>query len=161
MGNWRRNGATGDAARRALLGTVGRVPLFLGLAGDDLLRLVEAGETGSFHDGEVILREGSSGACLYVVLDGTVSVQKAVPSTGHGAELARLGAGETFGEMSLIDRQARSATVVAHGPVTLLRVDEATCLKNPVHSACIYRNIARILSQRLRDLDDAFVLARL
>lgn len=57
--------------------------------------------------GETLAEEGESGRTLIVIESGTVTV------TVHGAEVGRLGPGDAFGEMSLIDRSARSATVKA------------------------------------------------
>ena len=61
----------------------------------------------SYAAGETLAEEGESGRTLIVIESGTVTV------TVHGAEVGRLGPGDAFGEMSLIDRSARSATVKA------------------------------------------------
>jgi CRP-like cAMP-binding protein len=61
----------------------------------------------TYAAGETLAEEGESGRTLIVIESGTVTV------TVHGTEVARLGPGDAFGEMSLIDRSARSATVKA------------------------------------------------
>jgi len=158
MGQWIRESFSFDDLQRIMFKLIDRVPVFHELTGEELLHLLEAAEKCTFGEGETIVREGSTGAWLYVIIDGHVSVQKS--AAGRRTELARLQPGEAFGEMSLIDRELRSASVIAETRCVLLRLSENACWKQPVTSAKIYRNIARILSRRLRDMDDAYLLAR-
>jgi CRP/FNR family cyclic AMP-dependent transcriptional regulator len=65
----------------------------------------------TYAAGETLAEEGESGRTLIVIESGTVTV------TVHGEEVGRLGPGDAFGEMSLIDRSARSATVKAETDV--------------------------------------------
>jgi CRP-like cAMP-binding protein len=105
----------------------------------------------------VIVKQGSTGAFLYVIVEGQVSVTKTVPPKPP-VELAKLDPGSSFGEMSLVDQELRSASVIAGRPCTLLRLNETVCWANPGISAKIFRNIARIVSVRLRSMDEAYVL---
>lgn len=144
--------------QRIMLRLIDRVRIFRGLSGEELLPLLETAEKCTFGSGETIIREGSTGAWLYVIIDGRVSVQKS--AGGPPTELASLGAGDSFGEMSLVDQELRSASVIAETPCVLLRLSEAACQKHPTGSAKIYRNIAHVLSRRLREMDDAYVLCK-
>jgi CRP-like cAMP-binding protein len=83
------------------------VPLFA--AADDRFLEQLAGEfmRRTYAAGETIAEEGEAGRTLIVIETGTVTV------TVHGQEVGRLGPGDAFGEMALIDRSARSATVKA------------------------------------------------
>ena len=64
---------------------------------------------------EVLFNEGDLGDALYIVLEGTLSIEH------EGVQLVTRGPGELVGEFALIDQHARSATVVAQGPVKLLK----------------------------------------
>jgi CRP-like cAMP-binding protein len=65
----------------------------------------------TFAAGETIAEEGEAGRTFFVIERGRVTV------TVHGREVARLGPGDAFGEMALIDKSARSATVTADNEV--------------------------------------------
>jgi CRP-like cAMP-binding protein len=83
------------------------VPLFSGL--DDRLLARLAGEffEKTFSPGETIATEGESGKTFVVIESGAVTVAV------QGKDVGRLGPGQAFGEMALIDKSARSATVTA------------------------------------------------
>jgi hypothetical protein len=75
-----------------------------------------------FAAGEVILREGEAASALYIIDSGHVAiVRDAAPDTA----LAELGPGDFFGEMSILQEQAHSATVRAASAVRALRIDAA------------------------------------
>lgn len=158
MSHWIKENFSFQDLQRVMFRLIERVRVFKGLSGEELLHLLEEAEKCTFTAGETILREGSAGAWLYVILEGAVSVQKS--AGGTATELANLGPGDSFGEMSLVDQELRSASVIAETACILLRLSEKTCRKNPASSAKIYRNIALVLSRRLRDMDSAFVLCK-
>jgi CRP-like cAMP-binding protein len=83
------------------------VPLFA--EADDVFLERLAGEfmERTYAAGEVIAEEGEAGRTFIVIESGDVTV------TVHGREVGKLGPGEAFGEMALIDKSARSATVTA------------------------------------------------
>ena len=86
-----------------------------------------AGELGRvYEDGEEIIRQGEIGNCMYVIQDGTVEVIREVD--GKHLRVAELGAGEFFGEMSLFERIARSATVRAVGRARVRTIDTGALL---------------------------------
>lgn len=85
------------------------VPLFSGLDDRILQRLAGEFFEKTFSDGEVIAAEGEAGRTFVVIESGEVSVSV------QGKEVSRLTAGQAFGEMALIDKSARSATVTAAG----------------------------------------------
>ena len=68
-----------------------------------------------YQDGEVIVRQGDEGDCMYVIQEGQVEV--VIDENGNEVVLAQRGEGEFFGEMAIFDRDVRSATIRAKGQV--------------------------------------------
>ena len=83
------------------------VPLFTGMKPKELKRLRAMMQERSFSEGEAITTEGKAGVGFFVIEDGNVTVSI------DGEIVRTLGPGEFFGEIALIDRRPRSATVVA------------------------------------------------
>jgi CRP-like cAMP-binding protein len=90
------------------------VRLFADTSLDDLIAVDHVLGSETYLAGERIVSEGEAGDRLCIIHAGTVAVKK----SGH--ELARLSAGDFFGEMALFDDERRSATVVALGEVEVL-----------------------------------------
>lgn len=104
-----------------------------------------------FADGEVIIREGEVGDCMFVIQSGRVEVV-----TGSGdAELrvAVLHGGDFFGEMALFDKEVRSATVRALGDARVLTIDKRNLLKRISENPLLALNILKTMSRRIRELD--------
>ena len=83
------------------------VPLLAGLNSRIRRRLAETGKRRTYAAGEEIVREGSTGTALYIVLSGGARVERG------GEQLGSLAAGDFFGELALIEEHPRSATVIA------------------------------------------------
>jgi CRP-like cAMP-binding protein len=83
------------------------VPLFATLSRRDLGRLVKAGHEVTYPPGTELTSDADRGVCFFVIADGEARVDV------KGTEVRRLGPGQYFGEMALIDRSTRSATVTA------------------------------------------------
>jgi CRP/FNR family cyclic AMP-dependent transcriptional regulator len=133
------------------------IPLFRGLTPAEQHRLHDLLGVSIFPAGAQIVTAEEPGDVAYIVLDGTVKVQVHHPD-GTAVILAILRAGELAGEMSLIDRFGRSATVVAMEPTTLAWLTNAdfwNCLRSIPAMAF---NLAGIHSRRLR-LSNAHVVA--
>ena len=159
MSTWTKENFSFQDLQRIMFKLIEHVEVFKGLNHQELLSLLESAEKCTFSAGEIIVKQGSAGAFLYVIIEGQVSVTKTTPPAAP-TELARLEPGSSFGEMSLVDHDLRSASVIARRSCTLLRMNETACWSQPIVSAKIFRNIARILSSRLRNMDEAYVLSR-
>jgi CRP/FNR family cyclic AMP-dependent transcriptional regulator len=130
-----------------------RYSLFGGLIDSQLERLVARVTLSEVAAGAVIMREGDKGDQLYCLVSGEVEVRRG------DRVLVRLGAGETLGEMELIDMIPRSATVVALTPcslVALARRDILALQREDLPAfTLVIMNLARDLSRRLRQMDAA------
>lgn len=118
------------------------------LAPEQLVRFARAGELETFQPGENIVVEGTLGDALYLILTGACDVMK------NGRRLATLYPGEFFGEMSLVEPAARSATVVASEPAQLFRLPhfhlQNLLEDDAVAFTQVLVQIVRTLSERLR-----------
>jgi len=102
-----------------------------------------------FPAGAVVFEEGDPGSRLYVIVSGQVRIVKR--TGGRAVTLARLGAGEFFGEMALLDRQPRSASAVVEEPARLLELDEAAFERIVADRGEVALRILKKLSKRLRE----------
>ena len=90
------------------------VPLLAGLDGRIRRRLAETGKRRTYAPGDEMVREGSSGTALYVMLSGDARVERA------GERIGSVTAGDFFGELALIEEHPRSASVIADTEVECL-----------------------------------------
>ena len=105
-----------------------------------------------YRDGEEIIRQGNAGESMYVVQSGRVEV---VQKTENGDEqhLAFLEAGNFFGEMSVFEKEVRSATVRAAGEARVLKIDKKTLLRRIREDPLLAVNLLKTMSNRIRVLD--------
>lgn len=106
--------------------------------------------------GTYLFREEDSADCMFVLLQGDVEVLKRSKG-GTDTRVAVLGSRDWFGEMSIVDVQPRSATVLSVSPARLIRISAADLDRLYRHDvkayALIVLNIAREMSRRLRVAD--------
>ncbi|MBD24650.1 MAG: cyclic nucleotide-binding protein [Candidatus Marinimicrobia bacterium] len=116
---------------------------------EDVNWLADVGQRRKVQPGEVLIEERKAGVEVLIVLEGSLSVS--VLALG---ELARLGAGEIVGEMSLIDSRPASASVTAVEPSTVLAIPKDVIqikLNEDIgFAARFYRAVAVFLSGRMR-----------
>ena len=110
--------------------------------------LLSLGREVSFAEGERIIEEGSPGTCFFVIAEGSAKVYKGTVPTGR--PLRRLGPGEFFGEIAVLDGMPRSATVVADGDVTVLRLTRSAFVKLLKRESTVALRIIEGLGARLR-----------
>ena len=113
------------------------------------LRVSRICEEHFFSPGDTLVSEGTPGDAMHVIVAGEVSAQHG------GVEVARIRAGETFGELSLIDDQPRSASVVARtfGTSVIIRRTQLQefCQREPDLGNRIMWRLVATIGQRLRD----------
>ncbi|HEY5741249.1 MAG TPA: cyclic nucleotide-binding domain-containing protein, partial [Terrimicrobiaceae bacterium] len=126
--------------------------VFAELSQEELHTLIEQSSTESYPAGELIIHAGEEGHCMYVILQGSVlvSVKK-----GNGEiELAKLSAGDFFGEVALVDDGPRSANVTAIEACELLCITRTTlgvlAGLQPAAAIHLLAAIGRSLVARLR-----------
>jgi CRP/FNR family transcriptional regulator, cyclic AMP receptor protein len=125
------------------------IPLFAGLPPERLKRLAEVLRKKAVPAGTNMITAEQPGEVVYVVLEGTVKIL-IEQVDGREVILAFLGAGDTVGEMSLVDSAGRSANVMTMEKCTLLWMDRATfqeLLRNVPEFA---QNLVKLLAGRLR-----------
>jgi CRP/FNR family cyclic AMP-dependent transcriptional regulator len=97
-----------------VVGMLEKSSLWSGLDRQDFKAIMKTSEQQKFQSGETIVKKGEEGAGFYLVLEGAVEIRS------NGSTLSRLGPGQFFGEMSVVDTQPRSADVVAVEPSRVL-----------------------------------------
>ncbi|MBR0989285.1 cyclic nucleotide-binding domain-containing protein [Bradyrhizobium japonicum] len=138
-----------------LLGT----PFFGGLPQPSLDLLMSMLVERSFEAGSTVVSEGEPGRSMFIVKSGRLAVSKRTKA-GRVIPISLLQPGDFFGEMTLIEMQNRSATVVAEGPTVLYELTAQNlyaCYKADIHAyVIVLQNINRELCRRLRRADDRF-----
>lgn len=136
------------------------VPIFGGLEGHSLERLIDVLEERTFEKGEAIFNEGELGRTMYVLREGEVEVSRK-SANGRKVPIVRLGPGETFGEMTLVELQPRSATVAVKKRArcyALTNMDLYHLYREDNYAyVIVLQNICRMLSRRLRKADSRIV----
>ncbi len=120
------------------------VPIFSDLPNRHLKKVASAGRMMRFQEGSTIIRTGTPGDALYVVVDGEALVQR------RGLPPVTLGAGSFFGEMALFDDSPRSATVVAKESAMCLVITRARLHKLLKSDPAISLGLLKELARRLR-----------
>src|SRR5262249_34998396 len=104
--------------RRQMIGAFRATSIFSTLSDEQLEELADASRALMFGAGEAIVREGDQGGSMFVVCGGRAQVGVA----GGANAVAEFGAGDHFGEMSLLTGERRTATVTAVGDSRLIEI---------------------------------------
>jgi CRP-like cAMP-binding protein len=103
-----------------------------------------------YQEGEVIVRQGEVGDCMYVIQEGQVEVM--LEKDGEEVRLAVRGEGEFFGEMAIFEREVRMATVRALGQARVLTIDKKNFLRRIHEDPSLAYRIVQTMSHRIREL---------
>ena len=141
------------AKARPELDMLASVDLFQGLTRKELDAVHAMSREQSFSEGAVVAAEGAAAGRFYLILEGTATV-----TIGElNRALATLGPGDYFGEISLIDGEARSATVTADTPLRTLSVASFNFKAILFEYPAIGRKILLEMCRRVRRLDQSLV----
>ena len=123
-----------------------RCALFAGLPEGALALLAETARVQVYAPGEAVVREGEASRALFIIAEGEVVVEKAA------RELARVGAGEVFGEMAFLSGAPRAATVRALGSLTVVEVDSTALGRLLAEHGELAQELAGRMAAREREL---------
>ncbi|MEK8131199.1 Npt1/Npt2 family nucleotide transporter [Paenibacillus filicis] len=139
-----RSDAAAEMERVRMLSQIG---LFQGLTGRELAALGASLQLVRAEGGETVIREGESGDALYIIREGTADVLRA------GQRVGQLGGGDCFGEMAVLTRSVRAATVAPVGSSMLWRLDSGSFYELLFDHREIALSMMAILSRRLRTVN--------
>ena len=136
-------------------------PLFQGLSDKQLEEVVKVLEEVHVKAGAIIAIEGDPATELYFIMSGTAEVFKKEPELDHEHRLSTLSAGDSIGEMAILDSKPRSASVRAVSDCSLLMLnsDKLHSLSAAEESTCskIKSNLSREMSEHLRQTNELTV----
>jgi len=136
---------------------LGEIELLQGLSSEQLAWVAQRAHRKLFPSGTHFITADTPGEAVYIILHGTVKIHIEQPD-GRDVILSILGAGDTLGEMSLIDSVGRSASVLTLEDSLMLWMDRETFQHMLDHFPPVARNLVRILSARVR-LSDQLIQA--
>jgi CRP/FNR family cyclic AMP-dependent transcriptional regulator len=128
---------------------LGRVPLFSGLSQRDLKRIGALAEERWLPPGHRVIEQGKPAEAFFVILDGSARVVRGASQR----LLRRLGPGDYFGEISLIDGTTRSASVVAESTLDVIRLPRTAFRKVLRDEPDVAFRIMTSLAGRVRNLE--------
>ncbi len=128
------------------------VPLFSELSDHDLGEISKVAVRQVFRKDNMILIEEEVGSTMFVILEGRVKISR-ISEEGREVILSILSEGDFFGEMSILDGQARSANVVTLEDSTIMVIHREDFLKMMHDYPQIAINLLKELAHRLRRSD--------
>lgn len=126
---------------------LGALPLFSACSKRELTRIARAGDEVQVPEGKLLVDQGEMGREAFVILEGTAAVKR------NGRKIASLGPGDPVGELSLLDRGPRTASVVATSDLTVFVLSTRRFNAVLDESPGLSRKLLAFLAGRVRDLD--------
>jgi CRP-like cAMP-binding protein len=133
--------------RTDYLDHLAQVPMFSACSKKDLQTIGRASDEVGVPNGKVLVQEGKPGHEFFLILDGTASVSR------NGRRVAQLGQGQYFGELALLDRGPRSATVTADSDMQVLVLGQREFAGVLDEVPGLARKMLAAMAGRLRDAD--------
>lgn len=128
-----------------------RVPLLAGLGGREIEEVGRLAEEVDLPAGHVLMREGGAGNEFFVIVDGTVAIDRG------GTTIKSLGPGDFLGEIALVDDGPRTATATTESPAKLLVVGHREFHSLMDQFPTIQTCVLQALAHRVRNLDNESV----
>lgn len=129
------------------LAELAKVPLLSSCSQRELQRVARATDEVQVAAGTTLIEQGQVAREAFVIVDGTAAVRR------NGRKVAVVGPGECVGEMSLLDRQPRSASVVATEEMTVLVIPSQSFSALLDDAPGLTRKLLQNLAARVRDMD--------
>lgn len=140
-----------NKSKQKWLKTLKKARIFSGLSMQEIEVLASAMFYSEFDENQALVYEGESGNELFIIVKGNIAVS--VKSDGKEIELVRLGAGDFFGEMAMLEQETRSATCKAVEPVSCLVLKSqdfaSLIVDQPKIAASVLHNMLKITGGRL------------
>lgn len=135
-----------------------KVSIFDGLKKYDVGKLITAMYHRTYESGDIICPEGEIGKALFIIREGAVAISRKAGLLSGEKIISSLKSGDFFGEMALLEEKPRSATAkaVAKSEIYIIYKSNFDSMieKDPKIGLQVIRNIAKILSSRLRGMMD-------
>ena len=120
-----------------------KVPLFARCSRAELKEIAMLADEIDLHEGKEMTREGEPGREFFVLLEGTADVRK------KSRKVNALGPGDFFGEIALVSREPRTATVIATSPVRALVITDRSFRRLLEESPQVQTKVMEAMAQRL------------
>jgi CRP/FNR family transcriptional regulator, cyclic AMP receptor protein len=120
-----------------------KVPLFARCSRAELKEIALLADEIDLHEGKEMTREGAPGREFFVLLDGTADVKK------NGRRVNTLGPGDFFGEIALVSREPRTATVIATSPVRALVITDRSFRRLLDDAPQVQTKVMEAMAERL------------
>jgi CRP/FNR family transcriptional regulator, cyclic AMP receptor protein len=127
--------------------SLSKIPMFGSCSGEQLDRLAELAGAKTVSDADDVVREGDKGGTFFVITSGTARVSRG------GYEVATLGPGDYFGELSLFDPAPRDATITALGPLSLVALSRVAFMQALDEMPMFRDSLLHGMARRLHELD--------
>ena len=137
------------ASKKTPLQYLAQVPLFSSCSTRDLCKIAKAADRINMVAGTTIITQGTAGKQAFVLLSGSATVKR------NGKKIATVQAGAIVGELSLLDRGSRTATVVCDTDCELLVIDARHLFAVIDEVPAMAHKLLAALATRIRDLDRA------
>ena len=135
------------ASKTSAADQLAKVPLFSSLSKKDLAKVAKASDEITIEAGRTLVEQGRTGHEFFLILDGTAVIRR------NNRKLTELGPGQYFGELSILDRGPRSASVVANTDMRVLVLGQREFVGVLDSIPGMAYKMLTVMAQRLREAD--------